>query len=51
MTNSYSNTKEIIEIKKDLFAIKFQDKYIKIMKNTDNTGYNPPPWESFSYKQ
>lgn len=25
--------------------------YIKIMKNTDNTGYNPPPWESFSYKQ
>ena len=42
MTNSYSNTKEIIEIKKDLFAIKFQDKYIKIMKNKINN-----KWISF----
>ncbi len=36
MTNSYSNTKEMLEIKKDLFAIKFQDKYIKIIKNKLN---------------
>ena len=36
ITNSFSNTKEMIEIKKDLFAIKFQDKYIKIMKNKCN---------------
>jgi len=36
MTNSYNNTKEMIEIKKDLFAIKSQDKYIKIMKNKNN---------------
>ena len=36
ITNSFSNTKEIIEIKKDLYAIKFQDKYIKIMKNKCN---------------
>lgn len=36
MTNSYSNIKEMLEIKKDLFAIKFQDKYIKIIKNKLN---------------
>lgn len=36
ITNTFSNTKELIEIKKDLFAVKFQDKYIKIMKNKSN---------------
>ena len=36
ITNSFYNTKEILEIKKDLFAIKFQDKYIKIMKTKNN---------------
>ena len=36
MTNSFNNTNEIIEINKDLFAIKFQDKYIKIMKSKNN---------------
>ena len=36
MTNNFNNTKEIVEIKRDLYAIKFQDKYIKIMKNKIN---------------
>jgi hypothetical protein len=36
ITNSFNNTKEIVEIKKDLYAIKYQDKYIKIMKNKIN---------------
>ena len=36
ITNSFNNTKEIVEIKKDLYAIKSLDKYIKIMKNKIN---------------
>lgn len=37
LTNSFNNTKEIVEIKKDLFALKFQDKYIKILKSRNNS--------------
>ena len=36
LTNNFYNTKEMLEIKKDLLGIKFQDKYFKILKTKNN---------------
>ena len=46
LTNSYNNAKEIVEIKTDLYALKFQEKYIKIIKNKNNS-----KWISIRFKK